>query len=327
MRILMMICAVAMMVTSSQAAIVSRTNVLDSGPAPVSLDLDVVQNVSPQLFGEQQCVELGDGLAVDIASPGSYTYAGPCSNPGTIPSGTIVNSYLVHFDPPGTSPSPTPEVLGCSITFDTPILGLIFQSGRKGPDTLGISDGIVGASSSYWTSGTNHDVRGFDLCVGLWDQDPITLSADRLTVSFDTKANTIDEMRIITEPMWVEETAWATGTRYVTKGNWATYTAYNDEAGSVTLYAGRDMDAGTVAFSEPVTGNVTITITLNEGWRFASVEENIKIQDYDTPPNEKPRPGQFDWKDDATESPFEITVPQADYYGVHVNVEWLDCGE
>jgi hypothetical protein len=129
---------------------------------------------------------------------------------------------------------------------------------------------------------------------------------------------------------WIDETAWADGTRYVDRGNWATYTAYfSDEAG-VILYAGRYLDAGTVSFSGVSEDQVTITITLNEGWRFAVCEDdnNVKIQDYDElPPAINPRPGRFDTKSCAEASPFEIVVPANDYYGIHVNLEWQYCPE
>ncbi|MFU8771627.1 MAG: hypothetical protein ACNA8H_04305 [Anaerolineales bacterium] len=123
---------------------------------------------------------------------------------------------------------------------------------------------------------------------------------------------------------WVGETAWAAGNRYVARGNWATYTPYVSDS-TVTLYAGQHMEAGTVHFSEAVDGEVTITITLNSGWRFEDVEENVKIQDYELAPSGNPAPGLFDWKGDASESPFSITVPENNFYGVHVNVEWEYC--
>ncbi len=124
---------------------------------------------------------------------------------------------------------------------------------------------------------------------------------------------------------WEGETAWADGERYVEQGNWATYTPYVPDS-TVTLYAGQTMDAGTVYFSEAVDGWVTITITLNYGWRFADVAENVKIQDYEFAPSGNPSPGQFDHKGYATESPFVIVVPENNFYGVHVDVEQqVDC--
>lgn len=125
---------------------------------------------------------------------------------------------------------------------------------------------------------------------------------------------------------WIGETAWAAGTRYnEEQGNWATYTAYSGEELTVTLYAGQTLEAGTVHFSSPVDGVVTITITLNAGWRFKAVAENVKVQDYAIAPSGNPSPGQFAWKGDATGSPFSIDAPVNSFYGVHVDVEREVC--
>lgn len=130
------------------------------------------------------------------------------------------------------------------------------------------------------------------------------------------------------ECKWVGETAWAAGDRYVTKGNWAMYVAYNGVEKTVDLIAGQNMVAGEVSFSKADNGNVTITITLKDGWRFdPNTNESVKIQDYSEAPISNPNPGGFAHKGDAEASPFSITVPKNNYYGVHVDVEWEDCPE
>ena len=85
-------------------------------------------------------------------------------------------------------------------------------------------------------------------------------------------------------------------------------------------------------FSVPAGGQVTITITLSAGWRFALnpvgedangdpiYDNNIKVQDYSTPPSGNPAPGLFAWKTVATDSVGVIQVPQNNYYGVHADV-------
>ncbi|MEM2097952.1 MAG: hypothetical protein QXI70_07335 [Methanothrix sp.] len=135
------------------------------------------------------------------------------------------------------------------------------------------------------------------------------------------------------EQCWTGETAWAAGTRYVEKGNWATYTPYTPgSTKTVTLYAGKTMNAGTVTIEPIDECTVTITITLNEGWRFDPDEdENVHIQGYvSMPPAENPAPGQFAVKKFADESPFSIEVDATadegcttpyNYYGIHVAVE------
>ncbi|MGJ7030222.1 hypothetical protein [Niabella hirudinis] len=116
------------------------------------------------------------------------------------------------------------------------------------------------------------------------------------------------------------ESAWAAGKRYVTKGNWATYTPTpNNGKEPVTIYAGQTMAAGTASFSAPdIDGNVTITIKLAAGWSLTSDNESVKIQGYiGVPPAKNPAPGQFTtYKGNA----LTITVPKFEYYGIHLDV-------
>jgi hypothetical protein len=123
--------------------------------------------------------------------------------------------------------------------------------------------------------------------------------------------------------IWIGESAWGAGTRYVNPGNWGTYTAY--AVGSVPLLAGQTMNAGTVSFSPIVAGKVTVIVALNAGWRFADVKDNVKIQGYGAAPTTKPVPGKFASKSKATGSTWSVQVPANNYFGVHVDVEWEDC--
>jgi hypothetical protein len=122
------------------------------------------------------------------------------------------------------------------------------------------------------------------------------------------------------EVCYEEETAWAAGTRYSTeRGNWATFTPYS--AGStVNIFAGQTILVGTATFSQAVDGMVTITIEL-EGARFQNVEENLKVQGYTAAPSGNPNPGGFAFKSTETGSSASITVPAANFYGVHLDVE------
>jgi hypothetical protein len=117
------------------------------------------------------------------------------------------------------------------------------------------------------------------------------------------------------------ETAWATGTRYVTRGNWATYTPYAE--GTVKIYAGQTIEVGTATFSAIEAGMVTITIELIDGWVLEDVEEAVKIQGYDVnPPAENPSPGLF-----ATYkgNDLTVTVPAFNFYGIHLNSgQWIE---
>ena len=120
-----------------------------------------------------------------------------------------------------------------------------------------------------------------------------------------------------------EETAWAAGTRYVTRGNWATYTPY--KAGSVNLYAGQNKFAGTATMSTVSPDNkVTITIALNEGWSLQEVSNPVKIQGYSIAPTGNPSPGRFASKG----SSLTVTLAAANFYGIHLDVqEAVACPE
>ncbi|MFU8772402.1 MAG: hypothetical protein ACNA8H_08285, partial [Anaerolineales bacterium] len=127
------------------------------------------------------------------------------------------------------------------------------------------------------------------------------------------------------------QTAWAANgsvpgeLRYTERGNWATYVVFFGEAKTTTLFAGQNMEAGSVSFT-PVNGDVEITVSLTEDWEFEAVSENLKVQDYADAPSGNPSPGQFDHKKTCAEaeSSCTISVPFNNFYGVHVEVgKWV----
>jgi hypothetical protein len=103
-------------------------------------------------------------------------------------------------------------------------------------------------------------------------------------------------------------------------GNWATYVEY--AAKTTTLFAGQHIPVGSVVFLAPVGGEVTITVDLIAGWTFEDVLENLMVQDYVSAPSGNPAPGLFDHKAtcDVALATCSIVVPEAAFYGVHVNV-------
>ena len=145
------------------------------------------------------------------------------------------------------------------------------------------------------------------------------------------------------EPMcYQEETAWAANgdvageIGYVGANQWATYVEYFDVEKTVTLFAGQTIPIGTATFSAPVDGSVTITVDLDYPWIFyfdlfdIEVDDNLKVQDYEFPPEGNPAIGLFDWKTfipvGSTEG--EIVVPENNFYGVHLDVALeYDCDD
>lgn len=127
-----------------------------------------------------------------------------------------------------------------------------------------------------------------------------------------------------------DETAWAEGLEFDPDSGWAMYVPYDGEELTVDLIAGQHYDAGDVTFSAPEEGWVTITINLEGDWIFYydveddEQDDNIKIQDYTAEPNEntKTAPGLFDWKAsaDIADVSYTITVPENNFYAVHVDL-------
>jgi len=119
------------------------------------------------------------------------------------------------------------------------------------------------------------------------------------------------------------ETAWAAGSRYVTKGNWATWVAYSNVEKVVKLYAGQTKEIGTATFRAKDGNNVTIDINITTaGWELVPGVDNIKIQGYSsTPPKSNPSPGSFANKMSGSGTTASIVVPAANYYGVHLDVQ------
>lgn len=146
------------------------------------------------LWVEDTHVTLSEDLGAQIVLPGVYgddpdntgTPIGQDAStggPGDIAAGTTVNSYFIHFDP--ESGGPTVEG---SITFETPVLGII--TGNWGASNFlgGYGDGL-GA------------LQGPQLDPTAPNADLLVLSEDMRTVSWDflSGGTNVDQLRIITQ--------------------------------------------------------------------------------------------------------------------------------
>ena len=121
---------------------------------------------------------------------------------------------------------------------------------------------------------------------------------------------------------WVGETATGAGTKYPGTSNWFMYTPY--QTTKVDLIAGQNYDAGDINMTRDAT-KTYITITLHNGFRFANVKENLKIQDFANAPTKYLEPGQFKYKFTLPQSTvtYTATIPgtTAKFYGIHASVE------
>lgn len=154
--------------------------------APASVVPGAIQSqVDATLFFESTTT-LAAALPVDLIAPGTYNLADP-DNPGSIPAGTTVNSYLLHHESVANQLS-TVVVAG---TFPYQILGVII-----GDTKLDNSDPILGNPTTLYPTGLAY--RGLELpYVAL--ADVVFWSGNQVFISIkSTTADVLDHVRIIT---------------------------------------------------------------------------------------------------------------------------------
>jgi hypothetical protein len=172
--------------------------------------------------------------------------------------------------------------------------------------------------------------------------DRASYNADRLYYKTITNEATLEgtethlketaEVKFTCKYPWVGETATGAGTRYV-QTNWFMYTPFatNVSTTTVNLMAGQTYDAGDIKLTRSG-GNTVIETTLDNGFRWANVSQNLKIQYFgDKAPTKFVSPGSFANKYTVPQGtvtyPVTITntTPPANalftYYGIHADVE------
>ena len=186
-----MIVAFSVVTGRAQAGIISTSGAVVVIPPPADARTGHFENDHAiHAFAEQQNVALPHVVSVDVSQPGSTTTGGVLTlSAGTIPTGTLVSSYFLHFDDVGTPQTPV-EAIG-SITFNSNVLGIAVVFG-----TLNATDAMPGLPTTIYASGDS--ARGFEP-PGIPGADFLILSTDRRTVTVDLQnVDKSDDVRIIT---------------------------------------------------------------------------------------------------------------------------------
>jgi len=145
------------------------------------LEGELSDNSRAFIFIERENFELTENIRVNISSPGEYDSLDDATS-STIASGTVINSYWLHFDPTGFSPS-LPGVEGV-IRFEQDVLGLIVSE-----TTLDATTPEVGAPGTRY--GNEVGVRFLN--------ETLNLSNNRRNLRFDFNNNArFVQLRIIT---------------------------------------------------------------------------------------------------------------------------------
>ncbi|MFQ5847729.1 MAG: PEP-CTERM sorting domain-containing protein [Candidatus Methylomirabilales bacterium] len=181
---------------NAQATIIGTTGAVTEIAPPASVEVGALESDTVvSAFAESQNVSLSGNLLISFASPGTFTSNSPFPG-GSILSGTIVNSYFLHFDPVG-EPTNLVTVTG-TVTFNEKILGVIAESPKL------LNSDPLGASGTTYPP----DLSGLNANRGLEGSsqatlDTVTLSANLRTLSLDQLVATLapDQIRVITQPV------------------------------------------------------------------------------------------------------------------------------
>jgi hypothetical protein len=142
----------------------------------------VIDNDSLLLIPEREGVKLPADSTLNILEPG--TYEGPFSQKKALPEATLVDSYLLQYNPQRPSPTSKDKRFTTEVHFDRPIIGIIAHK-----DVLAQYDPLLAHPNADFSGQLNR---------GLYKNDQVTLSADRRTirVAFDIEDG-VDQIRVL----------------------------------------------------------------------------------------------------------------------------------
>ncbi len=186
---LVVLSATFTMASQAAAAIVSTTGAMTEIFAPVSFLEGATESSTSIVILDEGMTVLPSDVSVNAFGPGTHDGSAPPYL--MIPAGTLVNSYLVHFDPIGS-------------TFTTLTGAVFFEPGETiiGVQThtplLYSTDAMLGDSMATYPD-TFIEFRAFETLPGT---DTVTLPIDMGSASFTLFAELgVDEARILTAPV------------------------------------------------------------------------------------------------------------------------------
>lgn len=156
---------------------------------PVSVETGRLEsNEFILLFKEREAIELTRDTAVSFAHPGRYS--GSQKLRAKIGPTRQVSSYLLHYDPITRPSDRTPLRREGSVTFSTPIVGVINK-----PAMLNQTDSVFGHPAASY----DHDKRrGVERKNSGASNDVIVMSRDRRTLHFNLAVSgDLDQVRIL----------------------------------------------------------------------------------------------------------------------------------
>ena len=159
----------------------------DTGDPTVPDDLAASRRTAadrPELVVERQFATLEEDLRVDSDGAAAAYDAGNLPAGATIPSGTVVHSYLFHFAPKAAT-----DLGGVEIELDDPIVGVAAGSASlSGSDFLAFANPDFGTSSDRGTLVGEPDFDGWKVLEG----------GKKIIVDTRAGGDGVDQLRILT---------------------------------------------------------------------------------------------------------------------------------
>jgi hypothetical protein len=184
--------------TARSASVLSLAGQVIQDSLPANLTKNALVNVSDsEIFEEKSAIVLAHPLNVDITQPSSVPITHKTALPGQVAAGTAFTSWYVHTDPGPKSPPASYTHYTASVSFNTPILGIIVRAA-----TLSQSDQLVGNPHTTYPGtgipGHGNDQRGLELTGTAFGADSVEF-ANAYTLSWKVNTNVyLDDFRIIT---------------------------------------------------------------------------------------------------------------------------------
>src|SRR5215203_205284 len=186
------------------ADITATTGEVHEGPPPASVELNQHEHddntgtdSGAHAFNEEQDYVTKAPIALDVCTTATSAFV-TCPVPrtgtineasdlrvGTIPANSCIDSHMVHADVPGAGSSTTAVIYNGSVTFDSPILGVILTDAN-----LIASDIDPGLAPSPVTYGLTPS-RGLEFGANA-DQITVDTAQNRITFQFDVRT-TMDQ--------------------------------------------------------------------------------------------------------------------------------------
>lgn len=299
---------------TNMRATLDVTDALDDAVAtPAVVDCD------PTSAGAQST---GIVLAVGQSVQCSYT-ATPADRTATLNTVTVTTTATVPAGRTSFSGFGTDGV-------KTATAGVSFTERLIGSDTALLTDALLAYSATIGTTTELHESRTYTCPTDRARYDSARKYTETITNTADltpTGGTTLTRSATVTldctyPERWVGETATGAGVDFTKNENWFMFTPKAAlQPGVVNLIAGQHHDAGDITLA----GN-QLTITLHDGFRFAAVANNVKINPLSSCAADQKyvSPGQYSIKTTASGSSVTVTVPTGDAtcaYAIHVDVE------